>query len=124
MNVNDTWAVLTWQLETYKENMCEIYQVRVECTALYEENQEFDWIVYYVEATENITDTTIRPPVAVNVTELSEYTNYTCYGFVVNTAGDSNHSEPVKFQTSEGSKNPVIIFIRGHSFLCIYFSTF
>lgn len=81
--------------------MCTITELKVECEALRDENQEKDWIIWNVEASVNITDSTSRPNIATNITELSEFTNYTCYGTIVNDGGDSNRSDPVKFQTGE-----------------------
>lgn len=82
--------------------MCNITEIEVRCEALENENQDKDWIISSASETLNVTDDRLRPNVAITVSDLSEFTNYTCYAVVINTGGESNPSEPVKLQTKEG----------------------
>lgn len=84
--------------------MCEISEFFLECEALSSENEDKDWIIKTANVRVDVTDSFLRPPISTNITGLSEFSNYTCYGVVVNSGGASNKSDPVKFQTIEAGK--------------------
>lgn len=82
--------------------MCNVTGIEVRCEALESENQDKDWIMRNASEALNITDDHSRPNVAVRIADLSEFTNYTCDAIIINTGGESDRSEPIKFQTAEG----------------------
>lgn len=102
--IYETWAKLRWSTDSYSSNMCEITEFYVECEALSSENEDKEWIIPNSDVRLNVSDSSARPTITTNITDLSEFTNYTCYGVVINTGGESNQSEPVRFQTGEGGK--------------------
>lgn len=100
-----------WATDRYTVNMCTINSIKVECVS----PDTSDWVVLLQTLTVEINDSSTRPNIATRVTDLSEFTNYSCVAVVNNSGGDSEKSEPYLLQTlEEGAIYNVL------SFFCIY----
>lgn len=95
-----------WAIDSYTINMCTINAIKVECIS----SDTPPWVVSLQTLTVNISDSTTRPNIPTNITELSEFTNYSCIAVVINSGGDSEESQPYIFQTlEEGRTNKILI---------------
>lgn len=86
-----------WATDRYTVNMCTLNTITVACVS----SDTPEWIIPSQTVTFNITNSNSRPNIATNITELSEFTNYTCSAVINNSGGDSEESEPYVFQTGE-----------------------
>lgn len=113
--VDKTWANLMWATDRYTVNMCNIDKISVTCTSSDTEK----WVVAHQEVAVNVGDSNSRPNVATNVTDLSEFTNYSCVAVVTNSGGDSEESEPYLFQTLEEGKDLLqfVVYMTGNKIL-------
>lgn len=96
-SVGKTWANLMWATDSYTVNMCTINKITVQCVS----EDAAAWVVLRQDLEVNITDSSNRPNIATNVTELSEFTNYSCVAVLTNSGGDSEESNPFFLQTLE-----------------------
>ncbi|KRT79393.1 hypothetical protein AMK59_8201, partial [Oryctes borbonicus] len=93
VSIDKTSATITLSLQEYTANMCNIFKVIVNCTLEGSESIE-------ISKEQDHTDSSTRTA-TVEMEKLLPHTNYICYAYVENTAGISNASDAIEFQTSE-----------------------
>lgn len=88
---------LVWGTDRYSENMCTIVNIKVSCTS----SDTEPWVITNADLTVDVQDSSSRPNLRTNITELSEFTNYTCTAIVTNIAGPSEESIEYSLRTAE-----------------------
>lgn len=86
-----------WATDSYTINMCTLNTITVTCTS----SDTATWVIHMQNVMVNINDSSTRPNIATNVTNLSEFTNYSCSAIINNSGGDSEESAPYFLQTGE-----------------------
>ncbi|RZB89880.1 receptor-type tyrosine-protein phosphatase mu-like, partial [Asbolus verrucosus] len=82
-----TYANVKWITES--ENKCKLIQIVAICDAPDDINDDYPWINKHQKTVLNVT-TFKSNQFIMSINNLSSFTNYTCEGFTVNTAGKSD----------------------------------
>ncbi|XP_075234608.1 protein tyrosine phosphatase 52F isoform X2 [Lycorma delicatula] len=92
INISQQWALLQWRVPFTNRNQCPLTSFVAECHET--EGLPLTWET-------NVRD--LYGYITINATNLKVYTSYICTGHAENSAGWSNASTPITFQTMQAA---------------------
>ncbi|KAF5281937.1 hypothetical protein FQA39_LY00461 [Lamprigera yunnana] len=115
-----TTATIYCSFDTYKENMCEIEETLLTCHDLPNVVTATDFTPTNITSTITIDDNESRDPIRIDLSNLTAFTNYTCWT-TVKTKNDlwSPHSEIVMFQTKQDGTLVLCVVINTNVLLTV-----